>query len=63
MQTSAALGSITMEAAVSDLLRQGVITPDVAQKAAGTPTASVSGTQASGMMGMFSRSSGGRNRI
>ena len=39
LQTSAALGSITMEAAVNKLLRDGIIAPDVADKAAGNPTA------------------------
>ena len=35
LQTSAALGSITMENAVQKLLREGVITPEVAAKATG----------------------------
>ena len=35
LQTSAALGSITMENAVQKLLREGVISPEVAAKATG----------------------------
>ena len=38
LQTSASLGSITMENAVAKLLREGAITQDVADKAVGTPT-------------------------
>jgi len=37
LATSAALGSITMENAVAKLLREGMITPEVADKAVGNP--------------------------
>lgn len=37
LQTSGALGSITMENAVAKLLREGTITQDVADKAVGSP--------------------------
>jgi len=37
LATSAALGSITMENAVAKLLREGVISPEVADKAVGAP--------------------------
>jgi len=49
LATSAALGSITMENAVAKLLREGMITQEVADKAVGSP--SVSDMPASAGMG------------
>lgn len=46
LQTSAALGSITMENAVAKLLREGTITQEVADKATGSPTMDGVGTGA-----------------
>jgi twitching motility protein PilT len=54
LQTSAALGSITMEAAVNKLVREGKISQEVADKAAGSPSVDFAANNGkSSMMGMF----------
>lgn len=64
LQTSAALGSITMEAAVNKLVREGKITQEVADKAAGSPTADSANSNAKpSMMGMFDEPQAARPRI
>jgi twitching motility protein PilT len=64
LQTSAALGSITMEAAVNKLLREGKITREVADKAAGSPTEdAMSGNAKVSMMGMYDEPQATRPKI
>lgn len=64
LQTSAALGSITMEAAVGKLLREGKITQEVADKASGNPTAEGSGSSSKySMMSMYEEPQGARPKI
>ena len=64
LQTSAALGSITMEAAVKKLVQEGQITREVADKAAGSPsTDAMNGTAKPAMMNMFDEPQMIRNRI
>ena len=64
LQTSAALGSITMEAAVNKLVREGKITQEVANKASGNQAAEGMGSSAKpSMMSMYEEAQVTRPRI